>query len=115
MGRHTHTQRDVCINCVYSVWVGVCRMIHTQGCVFPSAVYIPSELMALGLGLSLKERLSTAVFVRGREVVSAWGPPACPAWACPTPDQALLFRLRTAGTPALNRRPIYPSHTPPAK
>lgn len=64
---------------------------------------------------SQKERLSTAVFVRGREGVSAWGLPACPAWACPCCQPGPSLPLGTAGTHVLNQRPIYPSPTPQTK
>lgn len=97
--------------------VSWCFMVHSERQLLCTVLYnsLPSLSAPLRWAESQKERLSTAVFVRGREGVSAWGLPACPAWACPYCQPGPSLPLGTAGTRVLNQRPIYPSHTPLTK
>lgn len=111
--QHNLSKIYVIILCVCAC--GVC-CTHTEAVPLPCAITaLPSFSAPQRWAESLKERLSTAVFVRGREGVSAWGLPACLARACPYCQPGPSLPLRTAGTLVLNQRPIYPRHTPPAK
>lgn len=104
--KYIHANKCVCGTCC----------THTEAVLLHCAVEQPPSLSApQRRAESLKERLSTAVFVRGREGVSAWGLPACLARACPYCQPGPSLPLGTAGTLVLNQRPIYPRHTPPAK